>query len=137
MIEDRLRDTLDRVATGGPDEAGGYDRFLRRRARHSRRAAAATALALVAVLASAVTLSHLVPDPARPSRLVATGQPGPGRWQAGPLVAVVAFQGFEADVPAGWEARGTWKGIELRPVAVERRRLLARPVQMDTGFLDS
>ena len=31
MIEDRLRDTLDRVATGGPDEAGGYDRFLRRR----------------------------------------------------------------------------------------------------------
>jgi hypothetical protein len=52
-------------------------------------------------------------------------------------VAVVAFQGFEAEVPAGWEARGTWRGLELRPVAVERRRLLARPVQMDTGFLDS
>jgi hypothetical protein len=137
MIEDRLRDTLDRVATGGPDEAGGYDRFLRRRARHSRRVAAATALALVAVLATAVPLSRLVPDPARPSRLVATGQPEPGRWQAGPLVAIVAFQGFEAEVPAGWEARGTWKGLELRPVAVERRRLFARPFQMDTGFLDS
>jgi hypothetical protein len=137
MIEDRLRDTLDRVAAGGPDEAGAYDRFLRRRARHARRVAAATALALAAVLATAVPLSRLAPDPTRPSRLVVTGQPGPGPWQAGPLVAVVAFQGFEADVPAGWEARGTWKDLELRPVAVEGRRLLARPVQMDTGFLDS
>ena len=92
---------------------------------------------LLPVLATAVPLSRLAPDPTRPSRLVVTGQPGPGPWQAGPLVAVVAFQGFEADVPAGWEVRGTWKGLELRPVAVERRLRLARPVQMDTGFLES
>ena len=136
MIEDRLRDTLDRVAADGPAEAGAYDRFLRHRARRSRAVATATALALVVVLASAVTLSRLGPDAGRPPRLVVTGQPGPARWQAGPLVAVAPLQGFEVDVPAGWEATATWKGLELRPASTELRRLLARPVQLGASVLE-
>jgi hypothetical protein len=62
---------------------------------------------------------------------------GPERWQQGPLVAVAPLQGFEADVPAGWEASPTWKGIALRPVSPELRRLLNVPVALDTTYLEA
>jgi hypothetical protein len=136
MIEDRLVEILDRVAVGGPDEAGAFDRFLRRRARHTRRVVAATALTLVAVLAGAVALPRLGQDPDRRPRLYATGAVGPERWQSGPLVAVAPLQGFEVDVPAGWEVDPTWKGFELRPASPELRRRLAGPVQLSTTFLE-
>lgn len=91
MIEDRLRETFDRVATGGPAEAGAFDRFQRhRRTQRSRRLAGATA----------------------------------------PL------QGFEVEVPAGWEANATWKGIELRPASPELRPHLVGPVQLVTSVLE-
>jgi hypothetical protein len=136
MIEDRLKETLDRVAGGGPDEAGGFDRFLRhRRASRSRRLAGATALVLVAALVSAVVLPRLLADTAQ-RRLVVTGAAGPERWLDGPLVAVAPLQGFEVKVPAGWEASATWKGIELRPASPGLRRHLAAPVQLVTGLLE-
>jgi hypothetical protein len=136
MIEDRLKVTLDRVAGGGPDEAGAFDRFLRhRRAARSRRLAGATALVLVAALASAVALPRLGSDPAQ-RRLVVTGAAGPQRWMTAPLVAVAPLQGFEVEVPAGWEASATWKGIELRPISPELRSHLAGPVQLVTGVLE-
>jgi len=136
MIEDRLKETLDRVAGGGPDEAGAFDRFLRhRRASRSRRLAGATALVLVAALVSAVALPRLLSDTGQ-RRLVVTGAAGPERWVDGPLVAVAPLQGFEVKVPAGWEASATWKGIELRPASPNLRRHLTAPVQLVTGFLE-
>ena len=136
MIEDRLKETLDRVAGGGPDEAGAFDRFLRhRRASRSRRLAGATALVLVAALVSAVAAPRLLSDSAQP-RLYVTGAAGPERWMTAPLVAVAPLQGFEVKVPAGWEASATWKGIELRPASPDLRRHLAGSVQLVTGFLD-
>ena len=136
MIEDRLKETLDRVAGGGPDEAGAFDRFLRhRRAARSRRLAGATALVLVAALVSAVAVPRLLSDSGQP-RLYVTGAAGPQRWMTAPLVAVAPLQGFEVEVPAGWEASATWKGIELRPASPELRRHLAGPVQLVTGVLE-
>jgi hypothetical protein len=136
MIEDRLAATLERVAAGGPDEAGAFDRFLRRRARRARRlAAGTTALCLVAVVAAAVALPRLdLGGDTRP-RLYVSGVAGPERWRPGPLVAVAPLEGFEVDVPAGWEASPTWKGIDLRPVDPELRRRLAGPVQFGTAHL--
>jgi hypothetical protein len=136
MIEDRLRETFDRVATGGPAEAGAFDRFQRhRRAHRSRRLAGATALVLVAALASAVAVPRLLSDTGQ-RRLYVTGAVGPERWMAAPLLAVAPLQGFEAQVPAGWEANATWKGIELRPTSPDLRRHLAGPVQLVTSVLD-
>jgi hypothetical protein len=136
MIEDRLRETFDRVATGGPAEAGAFDRFQRhRRAHRSRRLAGAAALVLVAALVSAVAVPRLLSrTPER--RLVVTGAGGPERWMTAPLVAVAPLQGFEVEVPVGWEANATWKGIELRPADVELRRHLDGPVQLVTSILE-
>jgi hypothetical protein len=135
MIEDRLAATLDRVAAGGPDEAGAFDRFLRHRARRSRRMAAATALGLSLVLALAVVLL----DPPRDGDDAATtpvlGPAEPAHWRPGPLVAAAPLQGFEIDVPAGWEANRTRQGFELRPTAEDLRRQLPTPVQVDTFAL--
>jgi hypothetical protein len=136
MIEERLRETFDRVSATGPDETGAFDRFLRRRARRARAVAATTALALVVPLAAVVAVPRLVGDEQRP-RLYVTGQPGPERWQPGPLVAVAPAQGFEVDVPAGWEATATWKGLALRPVSEDLRRLLNVPVALDTTYLEA
>jgi hypothetical protein len=134
MIEERLKETFDRVAASGPEETGAFDRFLRRRARRDRAVAATTALALVVALAAVVAVPRLVRDAPRP-RLYVTGQPGPERWQPGPLVAVAPAQGFEVDVPAGWEASPTWKGLALRPADPDLRRLMKLPVALDTAFL--
>jgi hypothetical protein len=139
MIEERLRETLGRVAAAEPGEAGAYDRFLRRRARRTRTAAGGTALVLVLALVSVAAVPRLVDrlrsdDPGR--RLFAFGQAGPASWRPGPLVAVAPNQGFEVDVPAGWEATPTWKGFALRPADPARRGGLAEPVQVDTAYLE-
>ena len=69
--------------------------------------------------------------------MFAFGQDGPARWRPGPLEAVAPVQGFEVDVPAGWEATPTWKGFALRPADPARRGLLAAPVQLDTTYLEA
>jgi hypothetical protein len=140
MIEQRLKETLERVTAAEPGEAGAYDRFLRRKARRTRTAAGGTALVLVLLLGSVAAgprlLDRLRSDhPVR--RLVALGQAGSATWQPGPLVAVAPVQGFEVDVPAGWEATLTWKGFALRPADPARQRLLAEPVQVDTAYLEA
>lgn len=136
MIEDRLRETFDRVATGGPAEAGAFDRFQRHgRTQRSRRVAGVTALVLVAALVSAVAVPRLFSDTGQ-RRLYVTGAAGPERWMTAPLVAVAPLQGFEVEVPAGWEANATWKGIELRPISPGLRRHLAAPIQMVTSVLE-
>jgi hypothetical protein len=140
MIEERLRETLERVAAAEPGEAGAYDRFLRRKARRTRAAAGGTALLLVLLLGSTAAVPSLLArlranDQIR--RLYASGQAGPATWQPGPLVAVAPVQGFEVDVPAGWEATPTWKGFALRPADPARQRLLAEPVQVDTAYLEA
>ena len=86
-----LKETLDRVAGGGPDEAGAFDRFLRhRRASRSRRLAAATAsgprggarLGGGRCPASSPTAaSRGCTSPARP----APSAGGPPRWSPWPL----------------------------------------------------
>jgi hypothetical protein len=98
-LEAELRELLGRADQAPwPGEPTAYDRFLRRRARHGRAVAAATGLAMVAILAAAV----LVP------RLLASGEPA-----AAPTTTTVRVesQGYELQVPAGWkleqELRGT------------------------------
>jgi hypothetical protein len=139
MIEDRLADTLERVAAAAPPEAGAFDRFLGHRARRARRAAGATALTLVVVVAvaAAVAVPRFGHHPDRRPRLYVSGVAAPQPWQRGPLVAVAPDEGFEVDVPAGWEATPTWKGIALRPVSPELRRLLGVPVALDTTYLEA
>jgi hypothetical protein len=145
VIEQRLRETLDKVTAHAPDEADAFERFLRRRARRTRRVATATALALVLLLGSVVAVPSLVlsgrppavAPPGHGPRLLSAGEPTDRRWFPGPLVAAAPNQGFEAEVPAGWEARPTWKGFELRPVSQELRRRLVRPAELDTTYLEA
>jgi hypothetical protein len=90
-LESELRELLDRTDQAPwPGEPTAYDRFLRRRARHGWAVAAATGLAMVAILAAAV----LVP------RLLASGEPA-----AAPVTTTVRVesQGWELPVPAGWK----------------------------------
>jgi hypothetical protein len=145
MIEDQLRETFGRVAAGRPEEAGAFDRFLRRRARRGRTAAGAAGLALVLALGSVVAVADLVRSGRAPTaapegrgpRLLAAGEPVDRRFIPGPLVAAAPNQGFEVSVPAGWEARPTWKGFELRSASPSLRRRLARPVELDTTYLEA
>jgi hypothetical protein len=84
MIEDRLRETFDRVAAGEPGEAGAFDRFQRhRRAHRSRRLAGATALVVVVAVAAAVAVPRLLQSTGQ-RRLQVTGAAGPERWLTGP-----------------------------------------------------
>jgi hypothetical protein len=143
MIEQRLRETFDQLTAHGPDEAQAFDRFLRRRARRGRGVATATVLALVVLLGSVVAVPGLLPSgrpPAVPPsdrvpRLLSSGAPADPRWVPGPLVAAAPAQGFETEVPAGWEARPSWKGFELRPLFKELR--LVGPAELDTTYLEA
>jgi hypothetical protein len=89
----------------------------------------------VAALVSAVAVPRLLSDSGQP-RLYVTGAAGHERWMTAPLLAVAPLQGFEAQVPVGWEANATWKGIELRPTSPGLRRHLAGPVQLVTSVLE-
>jgi hypothetical protein len=92
-LEDELRQLLE--GTQGapwPGEQQAFDRFLRRRARRGRVVAAATGLALVAVLGAAVLVARQVPQVQEPVA------------PAGGVVRVPE-QGFELAVPAGWKVQ--------------------------------
>ena len=136
MIEHRLAQTLDRAAAAAPPEDGAFDRFLRHRARRSRLVAAMTAACLSLALALAVVLldppwerDHAVTTPP-------VGPAEPGHWRRGPLTAAVPLQGFEVEIPAGWEVSTTRQGVELRPISDKLRRELPTPLQVDTFALD-
>jgi hypothetical protein len=136
MIEERLRDTLGRVAAGGPTEAGAYDRFLRQRARRARRVAATSALGLAVVLALVAMLPGQRWGGDDKEQAPALGQARPEHWRPGPWVAAAPLQGFEVLVPPGWEVNRTPHGFELRPTAEDLRRQLPTPIQLDTFVLD-
>jgi hypothetical protein len=101
-LDQRLRRALERPASGWPDEAGAYDRFLRRRRRHLLRAGAAGGLGLVLVAVLAViaprVLADRQPTVNLPVRPVPAPVPAPG-----PPVVTRASQGFQLRVPTGWQ----------------------------------
>jgi hypothetical protein len=90
-LEDELRRLFGATHDAPwPGEREAFDRFQRRRARRGRTVAAATGLALVAVLGAAV--------------LVARGRPEDrGTVAPGTTVVRVPERGFELPVPAGWK----------------------------------
>jgi hypothetical protein len=82
-LEEQLRDAYERAAELAPVPPGGYDRFLRRRARRGRVVAAAAGLALVAVLGAAVLVARELPrepEPAPPAAKAAEPAPRPHQW---------------------------------------------------------
>jgi hypothetical protein len=97
MIEERVKDALERAAGSGPGEEGGYDRFLRRRRRAARNVTAATGAALVVVLGLAAALPRVRPAP-QPTTPPATQASAPAVDD--PLLR--PLQGFELDRPDGW-----------------------------------
>ena len=81
-LEEQLQDAYERAAQLAAVSPGAYDRFLRRRARHGRRVAAA-GLALVAVLGAAVLVARQLPqerEPAAPAVNAAEPTPRPHQW---------------------------------------------------------
>ena len=101
-LDSELRELLGRVDQAPwPGEPGAYDRFLRRRTRRGRMAAAATAcLALAAVLAGAVLVPRL-----RPSHVIPAA-PGPTKVR-------VESAGFELAVPSGWKVERELMGSRV------------------------
>jgi hypothetical protein len=82
-LEEQLRDAYERAAELAPAPPGGYDRFLRRRARRGRAAAATAGLALVVVLGAAVLVARELPEqrePAPQAARAAEPAPGPHQW---------------------------------------------------------
>jgi len=82
-LEEQLQDAYQRAAQLAPVSPGAYDRFLRRRARRGRAVAAATGLALVAVLGAAVLVARQLPqdrEPATPAANAAEPTPRPHQW---------------------------------------------------------
>jgi hypothetical protein len=66
-LEEQLKDAYQRTAAEAPVPPGGYDRFLRRRARHGRVVAATAGLTLVAVLGAAVLVARQLPQDRKPA----------------------------------------------------------------------
>jgi len=82
-LEEQLQDAYERAAERAPVSPEGYDRFLRRRARHGRVVAATAGLALVAVLGAAVLVARQLPQergPAAPTANPAESAPRPHQW---------------------------------------------------------
>jgi hypothetical protein len=124
-LEELVRAALAEEAKAEPDEAGAYDRFLRRRRRHAMAVAASTGLAVALVLALAVGGALVVgggrgddaTGPVQPAATTAatpTSEPRQGPVEttrpAPPPVAVSAGgvvrrerQGFELTLPKGWK----------------------------------
>jgi hypothetical protein len=79
-LEEQLQDAYQRAAALAPVPPGGYDRFLRRRARQGRVVAAAAGLALVAVLGAAVLVARQLSQEREPAANVAEPTPRPHQW---------------------------------------------------------
>jgi hypothetical protein len=125
-LEELVRAALAEEVRAEPDEAGAYDRFLRRRRRRALAAAASTGLAVALVLALAVGTAVLVTGrgadrvagPVRPAPSTAatptaptvppppteTTQPAPPPVPVSPTGVVRRErQGFELTLPEGWK----------------------------------
>jgi hypothetical protein len=124
-LEELVRAALAEEAAAEPDEAGAYDRFLRRRRRRALAAAATTGLAVALVLALAVGAGYLVtgrgggqvtgpvnPAPTSGPPAASTTLPQPPTETTRPAPSPVPVsptgvvrrerQGFELTLPAGW-----------------------------------
>jgi hypothetical protein len=124
------------VAAAAPPEDGAFDRFLRHRARRSRRTAAATALCLSLALVLAVVLLDRPWGRSDPATTPALRPAASAHWKRGPLAADAPLEGFRIAVPAGWGVNRTGHGFELRPGSEDLRRQLPTPIQVDTFALD-
>jgi hypothetical protein len=137
MLEERVKETLERVAETGPSEAGGYDRFLRRRRRAARNLSVAASVVLVVVLGLAVAVPQLLP-----ARRTATQATTPA---AGGGVTELSrpHQGFEVDMPDGWSfptmAGGGGPPVELADdsrVRLQQVSPRAAEMTISTGLID-
>jgi hypothetical protein len=104
-LEDGLR-RLVRPPEGSswPADRDAYDRFLRRRTRRGRAVAAATGLALAAMLGAAVLLARGLPEqraPVAPARTLAR----------------VPNEGFELRAPGGWRVDRELTGTVTGPLS--------------------
>jgi hypothetical protein len=105
-LEDELRQLFGATHDAPwPGEREAFDRFLRRRARRGRVVAAATGLALIAVLGAAVLVARLQPQE-REAVAPAGG------------VLRVPEQGFEVPLPAGWKVQRQLTGSGSSVVGV-------------------
>jgi hypothetical protein len=105
-LEEQLRDAYQRAAGSAAVPAGAYDRFLRRRARNARRAAAVASLTLAAAVALAVTVPRLLAD-----RSDVVSRP------KGQVVSRPEL-GYELVVPSGWRVtHDSVRGLSLEPAA--------------------
>jgi hypothetical protein len=105
-LEEQLREAYQRAAGSAAVPAGAYDRFLRRRARNARRAAAVASLTLAAAVALAVTVPRLLAD-----RSDVVSRPK-GQAVSQPEL------GYELVVPSGWRvAHDSVRGLSLEPAA--------------------
>jgi hypothetical protein len=126
-LEELVRAALAEEARAEPDEAGAYERFLRRRRRRAVAAAASTGLALALVLALAVGVALVArgggPDrvagPVRPAPTTAAVPATPPPQPPGPVETTLPApppvpvspdgvvrrerQGFELTLPEGWK----------------------------------
>ncbi len=97
MIEQRLKEVLERAAGTGPSEAGAYDRFLRRRRRATRKVTAATGVALVLVLGLAVVLPRVLLERRITTQETSPTSPHPttsiGATHGGPPASFVTLVG--------------------------------------------
>jgi len=123
--EEQLMAAYRRPALPWPDETGAYERFLRRRARHTRRVRAGVGTGLAALLALVVTLIvHPLPPQDRQSatprpqhgydhklqqRLFGGSDPGPYHPVEGPVVVASGIHGG-----ARWTL-GAERAFELPP----------------------
>jgi hypothetical protein len=136
MIEERLKEALERVAETGPSEAGGYDRFLRRRRRAARNLTAATGVALVVLLGLAVAMPRILP-----ARRSATQVTAPA---AGGAAAALSrpHQGFEVDLPDGWTTLGADSGVHrvdspsVGTISLVQKSPRAAEMTISTGLID-
>jgi hypothetical protein len=125
-LEELVRAALAEEAGAEPDEAGAYERFLRRRRRHAMVAAASTGLAVAVVLALAVGAGYLfgggttgqvtrpvTPAPTTGPPAASTTLPQPPTETTRPAPPPVPVsptgvvrrerQGFELTLPEGWK----------------------------------
>jgi hypothetical protein len=135
MIEERVNEALERVAETGPSEAGGYDRFLRRRRRAARNLTGATGVVLVVVLGLAVAMPRILPA-RRSATQVTAGSGGGAAGLSRP------HQGFEVDLPDGWTTLGADSGVHrvdppsVGTISLVQKSPRAAEMTISTGLID-
>jgi hypothetical protein len=136
MIEERVKEALERVAETGPSEAGGYDRFLRRRRRTARKVTGATGVALVVLLGLAVAMPRILPARRSATQVTAPAAGGGAAALSRP------HQGFEVDLPDGWTTLGADSGVHrvdspsVGTISLVQKSPRAAEMTISTGLID-